>query len=76
MRVQVSAVIAKQAAICEFMGERMLEGVFKIRDRLHLINDLGPLKLAKLPVKILLLLIGNSLQQRKWNILPDYRSHL
>src|SRR5262245_42635784 len=58
------------------MRERMLEGVFEVREEARLVQELGGLELTQSPTQVALGRVGNGLQQGEGHILANDRGGL
>jgi len=74
--VQSSPPVLQDAPVGHLVRERMLEGVFEVREDARLVQELGGLKMTQSPTKVVLGRIGDYLQQREGHILPNDRGGL
>src|SRR5215468_12545991 len=58
------------------MRERMLEGVFEVREEACLVQELGGLEMTQSPPQVALGRVGNGLQQGEGHILANDRGGL
>ena len=65
----------QEAVICHFLGQRMLEYVFKLRKKSFLIDEFKALKVEEVGFEFLSNL-GDGLNDAKGKIAPDYRCDL
>src|SRR5262245_3012019 len=74
--VESTPPVLEQAAISDFVGQGMLEGVLKIREEPRLVEELGRLKLGQAPAQRVLGKLGDSLQEPEGHVLADDRGGL
>src|SRR5262247_4004201 len=74
--VQSSPPVLEDAPVGHLVRERMLEGVFKVREDARLVEELGRLEVTQSPTQVVLGRVGNGLQQREGHILPNDRGGL
>ena len=66
-----AAAILQQRAISDVVGERVLEGVFQIREKPRLVQELRRLQLRERTPQIVTGEFRNCVQQHEWHILAD-----
>src|SRR5499433_2487019 len=66
----------QDAPVGHLVRQRVLEGVFEVREEARLVEELGGLKMTQSPAQVVLGRVGNGLQQREGHILPDDRGGL
>jgi hypothetical protein len=75
-RVKGLAPILEQRAIGDFMGQRMLEGVLRLRKEPRLVQKLGCLQMRQPPLHRILRCLRHSLEQHEGYVLTDGRGRL
>jgi hypothetical protein len=63
--------LVKQPRIDDLMGQRVLEGIFEIWEKMYLVQILGGLKTRKAPVHVRLGQFSEDLQQTERHVLAD-----
>src|SRR4030095_6997840 len=71
LSMQGLAPFLKQGAIGDFMGERMLEGVFGIREEAYLVQELGRLQIRESPLHRVLRQPRHGVEQHEGYVLAD-----
>src|SRR5215510_3977917 len=74
--VQSSPSVLQEAPVGHLVCERMLEGVFEVREDARLVQELGRLEVTQSPTQVVLGRVGNGLQQREGHVLPYDRGGL
>src|SRR5215813_4810440 len=74
--VQSTPPVLQDAPVGHLVRERMLEGVFEVREDARLVQELGGLEMAQRPTQVVLGRVGNGLQEREGHILANDRGGL
>src|SRR5499427_9893907 len=74
--VQSSPPVLQDAPVGHLVRERMLEGVFEVREDARLVEELGSLEMTQSPTQVVLGRVGNGPQQREGHILANDRGGL
>src|SRR5215813_8059551 len=75
-RVKIPAPLPQQAPVRDLMRERVLEGVFEIREEARLVEELGGLQPPERPAQPLLGQLSDCLQEPEGHVLADDRGRL
>src|SRR5262249_58174334 len=74
--VQSPPPVLQDAPVGHLVRQRMLEGVFEVREDARLVQELGRLEVTQGPTHVVLGRVSNGLQQREGHILPNDRGGL
>jgi hypothetical protein len=74
--VQHPPPLVQQAAVGHLMGQRMLEGVFQLREEPRLVHKLGRLQVRKAQAQRLLRHLPDGLQHRAGHLHAEHRRRL
>jgi hypothetical protein len=69
--VQGLAPVLEQGAVCDFMGEGVLERVLEVREAAGLVEELGGLERFESAAERLVRDFGDRLEQREWDVRAD-----
>src|SRR5260370_16317858 len=70
-RMERPTPLLQQTAVRDLMRERMLEGVFEIREQPRLVEELGSLQAIEPAPKRVVRQLGNGLEQRERDIFAN-----
>src|SRR4051812_36352543 len=71
-RMQSTSPLAKQTAVDDLVGERVLEGVFEIGEQRCLVQELGGLEAGQALAQLALGQLCDGLEQRVGDVLADH----
>ena len=74
--VQRAPAVAQEASIGDLLGQRVLEGVFEIREEADLVEELGGLEVSQPTPQVFFGQLGNGEQKRERHVLADHRGRL
>src|SRR4029453_16603443 len=74
--VQRSPALVQEARVRDFVGQRMFEGVFELREEARLIQEFGSLEMGETPSEVTFAVRDEGLEKSNRHVLPDYRARL
>src|SRR6266851_3012376 len=69
--VKLASPLLQQSTVRDVVSERVLEGIFAIREEPGLVKKLGGLKVVESAPERLVRQLGDRLEQREWHLLAD-----